>query len=90
MWLGDKPRFSTAPSRAVNYDGTPALNRGELAERLFKIAHEGDGGAPKTGRRFYYLALSHGYIQPDMGDSDAAKKSRDDAYDRVYIVPGWG
>jgi hypothetical protein len=20
------------------------------------------------GRRFYYLALSYGYIQPDMGD----------------------
>ena len=26
----------------------------------------GQDGQPKTGRRFYYLALSYGYIQPDM------------------------
>lgn len=27
---------------------------------------KGQDGQPKTGRRFYYLALSYGYIQPDM------------------------
>jgi hypothetical protein len=42
----------------------------------------------KTGRRYYYLALSHGYIQPDMGDSEEAKKSRDAAYDTVTDILG--
>jgi hypothetical protein len=51
-----------------------------------EIAEQGDGGAPKTGRRFFYLALSYGYIQPDMGASDAAKKSRDAAYKRITSV----
>ena len=88
IWLGETPRFSSAPSRALNADGTPALSRAELAERLVEIAQRDDGGAPKTGRRFYYLALSHGYIRPDMSDSDAAKKSRDAAYDRVTAVLG--
>ena len=61
MGDGKEPRFSTAPSRAVNSDGTPALTRGELAERLLEIASGDDDGEPKTGRRFYYLALSYGY-----------------------------
>jgi hypothetical protein len=87
-WLGKEPRFSTAPSRTLNYDGTPALTRGELAERLLEIAERGDDGKSKTGRRFYYLALSYGYIQPDMGDSAAAKDSRDAAYDKVTAVLG--
>ena len=43
---------------------------------------------PKTGRRFYYLALSHGYINPDMRDTEKAKKSRDAAYDRVTNLLG--
>src|SRR5262245_31711099 len=52
LWWGEKPRFSTAPSRARNYDGTPALSRGELAERLLEIAAQDDDGEPKTGRRY--------------------------------------
>jgi hypothetical protein len=31
---------------------------------------------------------AHGYIRPDMSDSDAAKKPRDAAYDRVTAVLG--
>ena len=88
QWDGKEPRFSTAPSRAVNTDGTPVLTRGELAERLLEIAREDDDGEPKTGRRYYYLALSHGYIKPDMGDTAEAKDSRDAAYDRVTGVLG--
>jgi hypothetical protein len=87
-WDGKEPRFSTAPSRAVNSDGTPALTRGELAERLLEIASGDDDGEPKTGRRFYYLALSYGYIKPDMGDTAEAKDSRDAAYDRITGVLG--
>jgi hypothetical protein len=64
IWLGERPRFSSAPSRAFNADGTRALSRAELADRLVEIAQRDDDGAPKTGRRFYYLALSHGYIRP--------------------------
>ena len=85
---GSAPRFSTAPSRLLNPDGTPALTLGELAERLLEIAEGDDGGEPKTGRRYYYLALSHGYIQPDMSDTPEGKKSRDAAYDRVTAVLG--
>ena len=72
----------------MNSDGTPALTRGELAERLLEIASGDDDGEAKTGRRFYYLALSYGYLRPDMGSSDAAKKSREAAYDRVTAVLG--
>jgi hypothetical protein len=88
IWYGKEPRFSTAPSRAVNYDGTPALSRGELAERLLEIAEQDDDGKPKTGRRYYYLALSHGYIRPDMSATEAGKASRDAAVDRVTVVLG--
>jgi hypothetical protein len=38
---------------------------------------------PKTGRGFWYLALSHGYVTPDMGASEAAKKSREAAVERI-------
>jgi hypothetical protein len=85
-WVEDDGRelkFSSAPSRAKNYDGTSALQLGELAARLLEIADDDDDGKPKTGRRFYYLALSYGHIQPDMGDTAEAKKSRNAAYDRV-------
>ena len=87
-WDHGKEPLSTAPSRAVNSDGTPALTRGELAERLLEIASGDDDGEPKTGRRFYYLALSYGYIKPDMGDTAEAKASRDAAYDRITGVLG--
>jgi len=72
----------------LNSDGTPLLTRGELAERLLEIAERDDDGEPKTGRRYYYLALSHGYIKPDMSDTPEGKKSRDAAYDRVTAVLG--
>jgi hypothetical protein len=87
LWYGKEPRFSTAPSRTLNADGTPALTRAELAERLIEIA-EDDGGEPKTGRRFYYLAISYGYVQPDMSATEQGKDSRDAAYDRVIAVLG--
>jgi len=74
-------RLSSAPREN-------ALSNDELAERLLEIAAQGDGGAPKTARRFYYLALSHGYIRPDMGAHDAAKKSRNAAYNRVLRLLG--
>ena len=59
-----------------------------LADQLEELAHNEDGGAPKTGRRYYYLALSYGYIKPDMGASDAAKAERNAAYKRVTDVLG--
>jgi hypothetical protein len=86
-WYGEKPTLTTT-SRALNGDGTPSLSRAELAERLLDIAEVDDDGAPKTGRRFYYLALSHGYISLDMGASDEAAKSRKAAYKRVTDILG--
>ena len=59
-----------------------------LADQLERLAHSEDGGAPKTGRRYYYLALSYGYIRPDMGASDEAKQEREAAYKRVLDVLG--
>jgi hypothetical protein len=85
-WDGKEPRFASRGT--LNYDGTPALSRGELAERLIEIARGDDDGQPKTGRRFYYLALSHGYIRPDMSDTPEAKRSRDSAYARVTSILG--
>jgi hypothetical protein len=86
-WYGKTPRLA-AISRTLNGDGTSALPRAELAEKLLELAREADGGEPKTGRRYYYLALSHGYLAPDMGDSEAAKKSRQAAYKAVSDVLG--
>jgi hypothetical protein len=34
----------------------------DLANHLLNIASNDDDGEPKTGRRYYYLALSHGFI----------------------------
>jgi len=66
LWLGKVTKM-----RAV---------RQTLADQLMGIARDGDGGKPKTGRRYYYLALSYGYISPDMGASDEAKAERAAAY----------
>jgi hypothetical protein len=85
VWYGDSPILSPI-SRSINADGTPALSNAELGERLVGISIDADGGNPKTGRRFYYLALSHGDICPDMGAFDAAKRSRDAAYKRICDV----
>jgi hypothetical protein len=81
-WLGPVQSFSTRVTREGE------LSNDELADRLLEIADRDDDGAPKTARRFYYLALSHGHIRPDMGASEAAKKERDAAYKRVLDVLG--
>ena len=73
-WCGEPPR----PRRA----------REELGERLLEIAAQEDEGAPKTGRRYYYLALSYGYITPSMAATVAAKAEREAAYDRITSVLG--
>jgi hypothetical protein len=59
-----------------------------LADQLERIAREEDDGKPKTGRRYYYLALSYGYISPSMEATDAAKKEREAAYKKVLDVLG--
>ena len=87
VWLGDEAKFATS-ARSRNSDGTPALSNEELAERLLEIAEQEDSGAPKTGRRFWYLALSHGYVSPHMGSSDEAKKSRANAQKRISSILG--
>ena len=81
-------RSRGSPPHPVGHSTPMALTRGELGECLLEIAREEDGGNPKTGRRYYYLALSHGYVRPDMSDSPPAKASRDAAYDRVTAVLG--
>jgi hypothetical protein len=86
-WIGEEPGLG-ATSRSLNADGTLALSNEDLGGRLIEIARTGDGGEPKTGRRFYYLALSYGYIQPDMSATDAGRKSRDAAYQRITRVLG--
>lgn len=58
------------------------------ASVCWRLPDTGDDGQPKTGRRYYYLALSHGYIQPDMSATEAAQKSRKAAYNRVTKVLG--
>jgi hypothetical protein len=85
---GKELRFSAAPSKTRNADGTPALTRGELAERLLEIASDEDGGKPKTGRRYWYLALSHGYVAPDMSDTAEGKESRAKAQKRISDILG--
>src|SRR5262245_57468965 len=75
-YAGREPQLSDQPPRRREYrrDGsyvmvtTEGLSNHELGEHLLEIAERDDGGAPKTGRRYYYLALSHGYIEPDMSD----------------------
>jgi hypothetical protein len=81
-WLGDAPQLSERPAR----DG--GLTRAELGEQLIWISEHEDDGQPKTGRRFYYLALSHGVITVDMSATDAGKKSRNNAYKRVTDILG--
>src|SRR5262245_60110484 len=65
-------RARQAPSPTTFWLGKVPKMRAEkttLAEQLERIAHEEDNGEPKTGRRYYYLALSYRYITPDMGAS---------------------
>jgi hypothetical protein len=69
-------------------DGRSRRVNDELSEHLLEIAERDDDGAPKTGRRYYYLALSHGYIDVDMTDTPAGKKSRDNAYKTVTAKLG--
>jgi hypothetical protein len=60
----------------------------ELADQLLGLAETADGGDPKTGRRFFYLALSHGIIAPSMEATVEARKERDAAYALVTDVLG--
>jgi hypothetical protein len=82
---GKEPVFSRL-SRSFNGDGTAALSKAELADRLIEIAERDDGGAAKTARRIFYIALARGLIRPDMGSTDEAKRSRDHAYKRITAV----
>jgi hypothetical protein len=84
-WEGDPLRLPIN-SRVHNADGSLALSQSEHSEQLLELAHVADGGTPKTARRFYYLALLHGYIRLDMGASDAAAKARTKAYKRITDV----
>jgi hypothetical protein len=59
-----------------------------LADHLIEIAGRDDDGEPKTGRRYYYLALSHGYIDVDMTDTLEGKKSRAAGYKKVTAMLG--
>jgi hypothetical protein len=72
VWLGKAPTFETANE--------------ELAGHLLDIAENADGGEPKTVRRFYYLALSHGYIDVDMSAGAAGEASRRAGYKKVQVV----
>ena len=79
-------RARQAPDPVVAwFDGKRRRARAEdeLATHLLEIAARDDDGAPKTGRRYYYLALSHGYIAVDMSDTPEGKRSRDRAYKAV-------
>jgi hypothetical protein len=78
-WWGERPRLNE-----TSRDG--ALSNAELAKCLIEIARS--DGEPKTGRRYYYLALSHGYIRPDMSATDEGGKSRNSAYKRITDVLG--
>jgi hypothetical protein len=80
--LGHEPSLSTRPTREGE------LSNEELGERLLHIAETGDNGNPKTGRRFYYIALSLGYINPDMSATEEGRKSREGAYKRIGTVLG--
>jgi hypothetical protein len=84
------PRSASAPP--PSFSCTPKtdaeLSNAALANRLVELAGGEDGGKPKTGRRFWYLALSHGYVQPDMGDSAAAKASREAAQEHITKILG--
>ena len=60
----------------------------ELSKHLLEIADRDDDGAPKTGRRYYYLALSHGYIIVIMTDTPEGKKSRASAYKTITAKLG--
>jgi hypothetical protein len=83
VWTGDAPQLA---SYAAGDDDR--LSNAELGARLVEIADEEDGGEAKTGRRFYYLALSHGYIRPDMSATREGVKSRLAAVKRITSILG--
>ena len=85
-WLDDSGAFDRKAT--VNGDGSTGLSNADLADKLVQIAHDGDGGAAKTGRRYYYLALSYGYIKPDMAATKEGTASRSAAYKRVTKILG--
>jgi hypothetical protein len=67
---------------------TMRVEKHTLGKRLLQIAEHTDDGAAKTGRRYFYLTLSHRYITADMSATEAGKKSRDAAYHKVLDVLG--
>jgi hypothetical protein len=83
QWVDAAPALSERKPRKAG-----DLTRAELGRKLVEIAEEEDGGAPKTGRRFYYLALSHGYVRPDMSATEEGKKSRESAYKKITDILG--
>jgi hypothetical protein len=88
FWFDGRRETFSLTTRTINSNGSLALSNAELADRLVTIASDADGGDAKTGRRFYYLALSYGYIQPDMSATDAGRKSRKAAYKRILDILG--
>jgi hypothetical protein len=87
FWIATTPELSSF-SRSSNSDGSLALSNAELGDALVELAETADDGEPKTGRRYYYLALSHHFVRPSMTDTPEAKKQRDAAYKRVLDVLG--
>jgi hypothetical protein len=85
--VAHRVRQTPAPTPAWN-DGKRYRLDDELASNLLGIAWRDDDGSPKTGRRYYYLALSHGYIEVDMSDTSSGKKSRDRAYKKITAKLG--
>jgi hypothetical protein len=81
-WQRYASRLSDRPAK----DG--GLTRAALGDKLIEISETEDNGTPKTGRRFYYLALSYGYIVVDMSDTPEGRKSRYGAYKRVTEILG--
>jgi hypothetical protein len=81
------PGFSSRSIRQ-GADGEPELSNAALADKLVELSTTADDGEAKTGRRFYYLALSFALIRPSMDDTPEAKRSRDGAYKRVLDLLG--
>ena len=83
FWFDGRRETFSLTTRGAN-----ALSNADLANRLVTIANDADGGDAKTGRRFYYLALSYGYINPDMSATVEGRKSRQAAYKRILNILG--
>jgi hypothetical protein len=65
---GKELRFSTAPSRTRNADGTPALTLGELAERLLEIVQSSDAPGLVAGEPVHCLAPAALVFEIDVAE----------------------